>query len=191
MSFAALALVALDQWTKALAAAYLPGKGIVRLIGDFAVLVYARNRGAFLSLGSGLPSPLRVFLLIVLPIAALAFLAWAILTKGLGTEGAAGDRGADSLGARARAPELAIVVLIAAGGAGNLIDRLLYGEVRDFLHFRLGLVRTGIMNLADLYILAALVVIAVVALSRRRRARHATVASVFEASEPPPNDPSS
>jgi len=158
-----LALVALDQWTKSLAAAYLAGKGVVRLAGDVVLLVFARNRGAFLSLGSGLPSPLRGFLLIVLPIAALAFLAWVILAHGLG---ATGDGKSPS-----RVAETAVVVLIASGGAGNLIDRLRFGEVRDFLHFRLGPIRTGIMNLADLYILAALVVIAVVSLHRRSGAK--------------------
>jgi signal peptidase II len=183
----ALALVALDQWTKALAAAHLAGKGVVRLAGDVVLLVFARNRGAFLSLGSGLPSPFRGLLLVVLPIAALAFLAWVILAHGLGAEGEGK--------ARSRGAEIAVVVLIAAGGAGNLIDRLLFGEVRDFLHFRLGPLRTGIMNLADLYILAALVVIAAVAL-RRRSGAHRAGPSVDEApgagdAPPPPSDSSS
>jgi signal peptidase II len=60
-------------------------------------------------------------------------------------------------------------VLIAAGGIGNLVDRIAYGEVRDFLNFGIGRLRTGIMNLADLYILAALILI-VVAMARGSRA---------------------
>jgi signal peptidase II len=158
MTLSAAALVGLDQWTKALAASFLAGKGTVKVIGDFAVLIYARNRGAFLSLGSGLPPILRSILLVAFPIAALAFLGWAFLSRGLSAGKGRGSSGVDRL----------VVVLIAAGGAGNLVDRLLYGEVRDFLNFGIGKLRTGIMNLADLYILAALIV-AVVAMAGRSR----------------------
>jgi signal peptidase II len=156
-------LVAADQWTKILAASLLAGRGTVRLVGDFAVLVYARNSGAFLSLGSGLPPLLWAIFLVALPVAALAFLAWAFLAGRLGPR-------------KPGAAELSIVVLIAAGGIGNLIDRLLYGSVRDFLNFGIGRLRTGIMNLADLYILAALVVV-VAAAGRRGIGRHRPGAS--------------
>jgi signal peptidase II len=159
MAVSTLALVALDLWTKALAASLLPGRGTVRLVGDVAVLVYVRNSGAFLSLGSGLPPILRTLLLVVLPIVALAFFGWAFLIRGAG-EGT--GRGM---------ADYAVLVLIAAGGAGNLFDRLLYGEVRDFLNFGIGRLRTGIMNLADLYILAALIVMALAFVSRSRRSR--------------------
>jgi signal peptidase II len=158
MAVSAAVLVSADQWTKALAASRLAGRGTVRLLGDFAVLVFARNSGAFLSLGSGLPPVPRTILLVVFPVAALALLAWAILARGPRRDGTAPRR--------AGAVELAVVALIAAGGIGNLIDRILFGSVRDFLNFGIGGLRTGIMNLADLYILAALVV-AVVAAGRR------------------------
>jgi signal peptidase II len=140
------ALVALDQWTKALADSFLAGKGTVYLVGDFAVLVYARNRGAFLSLGSALPPALRAILLVALPLAALAFFGLAFLRRGL---------------TGSRTAEFAAVTLVLAGGLGNLVDRLFLGEVRDFINFGIGGVRTGIMNLADLYILAAAIVMIV------------------------------
>jgi signal peptidase II len=161
LALADAALVALDQWTKVLAAARLAGRGVVRLVGDIAVLVYAENKGAFLSLGSSLPPGLRQLFLVALPVLALGLLCWAILARGLG-EGREPSR--------SRKAEAAAVALIVAGGLGNLIDRLAFGSVRDFLHFRIGPLRTGIMNLADLYILAALVVI-VVAVGRRSRRR--------------------
>lgn len=162
-------LVALDQWTKALAAARLAGRGTVRLLGDFAVLVYINNRGAFLSLGSGLPETLRNIFLIALPLAAIPFLLWALLGRGIG--GSAG--GAADAAGKAGWAEYSSAVLVAAGGVGNLIDRVLRGEVRDFLNFGIGRLRTGIMNLADLYILFALIVIAAALASRSLRARRA------------------
>jgi signal peptidase II len=156
------ALVALDQWTKALAEAALKGRGVVRLVGDFAVLIFTRNKGAFLSLGSGLPPTIRYILLIVVPIATLAFLGWAFLSRSVGRGKGAGG---------SLVEDFAAIALIVAGGAGNLIDRLLFGEVRDFLNFGIGRLRTGIMNLADLYILAALIVMVVTIASRGPRTR--------------------
>jgi len=174
-ALATAALVALDLWTKALAAAHLPGRGTVPLLGDFAVLIFTRNRGAFLSLGSALPPPLRGLFLIVFPIAALAFLGWAFLSRGLGLRGGrsreAGEEKGPGAGAKPSPSrrDLAVLALIAAGGIGNLVDRILYGQVRDFLNFGIGRLRTGIMNLADLYILAALILISIAVLSGGRR----------------------
>jgi len=165
--FAVVALVALDQWTKGLAASLLAGRGTIRLLGDFAVLVYISNRGAFLSLGSGLPELARNVFLIALPIAAIPFLVWALLKRGIG--GAVGDGEAKSVGWA----EYSSAALVVAGGVGNLIDRVFLGEVRDFLNFGIGKLRTGIMNLADLYILFALIVIACALASRSLRARRA------------------
>jgi signal peptidase II len=172
---AAAALVALDQWTKLLASSRLAGRGTVRLLGDFAVLVYINNRGAFLSLGSGLPETLRNVFLIALPLAAIPFLAWALLRRGIGGtiggNAGGGNAGGDGSAKDVGWAEYSAAILVVAGGVGNLIDRIFRGEVRDFLNFGIGKLRTGIMNLADLYILFALIVIAAALASRRLRAR--------------------
>jgi signal peptidase II len=47
------------------------------------------------------------------------------------------------------------VVLLLAGGIGNLIDRLFHGGlVIDFLNVGIGPLRTGIFNVADVAIMA-------------------------------------
>lgn len=161
MAAACAVLVAADQWTKVLAASRLAGRGRVRVLGDFAVLVFAQNRGAFLSLGAGLPPIVRTVFLIVLPLAALGFFGWVLLRRGIGEVAGRGGEPAEP-----GVAEFAVVALIAGGGLGNLVDRLLYGQVRDFINFGIGGLRTGIMNLADLYILAALIVM-LVAFARR------------------------
>jgi signal peptidase II len=165
---AASALVWLDQWTKALAAEHLAGRGTVPLLGDFAVLVYADNRGAFLSLGSALPEPLRKVFLILLPLVAIPIVIWALLGRGIGASNS--NDSTRIVGAA----EYGAAVLIIAGGVGNLIDRIFRGEVRDFLNFGVGRLRTGVMNLADLYIFFALVVIVGALLFRRARANQAS-----------------
>ena len=53
-----------------------------------------------------------------------------------------------------RVQHLAVVLLL-AGGIGNLIDRLFHGGlVIDFLNVGIGPVRTGIFNVADMAIMA-------------------------------------
>jgi signal peptidase II len=60
------------------------------------------------------------------------------------------------------------MVLVAAGGAGNLVDRIVRdGRVIDFMNLGLGPVRTGIFNMADVQIMAGL---ALLLLGRRELA---------------------
>ena len=64
--------------------------------------------------------------------------------------------------AQLRRPERNLIavwamVLIAAGGMGNLVDRILRdGRVIDFMNLGLGPVRTGIFNIADVQIMVGL-----------------------------------
>jgi signal peptidase II len=59
-------------------------------------------------------------------------------------------------------PALFGVALFVAGGASNLLDRITYGKVIDFMNVGLGPLRTGIFNVADMAIMlgAAIVVVA-------------------------------
>ena len=51
------------------------------------------------------------------------------------------------------ARQIFILSVILGGGMGNLIDRLMNdGRVADFMNVGIGPVRTGIFNVADLYI---------------------------------------
>ena len=43
--------------------------------------------------------------------------------------------------------------LVVAGGTSNLMDRISYGMVIDFMNVGIGPVRTGIFNVADMAIL--------------------------------------
>ncbi len=49
--------------------------------------------------------------------------------------------------------------LILAGGATNLMDRLVKGSVTDFLQFRIRAFRSPIFNLADIFILIGSIVL--------------------------------
>jgi len=137
-------LVGLDQATKKLAEINLAGKGTVPVLGNFLVLNYITNRGGFLSFGSDVGSHLWYAFFIILPLVSLiAISAYIIVEK------------------RNDVYYLSFWVFFTSGGIGNIIDRILYGEVRDFLNGGIGSLRTGIFNAADIYlnVFALLVVI--------------------------------
>jgi signal peptidase II len=140
-----LAVVGSDQAAKQAARVSLAGRGTVRVAGDMLVLRYVENEGAFLGLGSRLPAPVRMALLGVFPLAALAAVVIAMV----------------------RSPSLPWTLLvglslIAGGGFGNLVDRLSRGgRVSDFLNLGIGSLRTGIFNLADMAIMAGCVLLLV------------------------------
>lgn len=139
----ALFCVGCDQATKRVAAEVLKGAETLSFWGDMFRLTYAENSGAFLGMGGGWPEPLRWLAFTGAAIAVVvASLAWVV-----------------SQTREPRHQSLAVwaMVLVAAGGAGNLVDRIIRdGRVIDFMNFGLGPVRTGIFNIADVQIMVGL-----------------------------------
>ncbi len=111
-----LAVVLVDQATKIWAHAALRGRPPLVVVPDFFQLIYSRNAGGLFGAFSEWGGALRVAVLIVLPVAAVGMILWLLL------RGAEEDR-------RTRAG----LALILGGAIGNLIDRVVRGEVVDFL----------------------------------------------------------
>jgi hypothetical protein len=63
------------------------------------------------------------------------------------------------------------LVLFAAGGFSNWIDRVLQGRVIDFLNVGIGPLRTGVFNVADMAIMLGVGLLAVDAIRWRPRSR--------------------
>ena len=149
------AVLLVDQLTKAWVNAAIPfGAGREVIPGLFR-LVHSRNRGiAFGMLGSS--GPVVQTLLLAVVVAVVGFLIWQLLHGN-------GDR---LTGAG--------LALVLGGALGNLVDRLLRGEVVDFLDLYL---RAGgrelswpTFNVADSCItFGALVVLAAELLAARRK----------------------
>jgi signal peptidase II len=137
-----------DRITKHLAAATLAGTPARSFLGDTLRLDYAENPGAFLGLGAEWPPELRAALF-----TAAAFVGLFVVA-GLGRQ------------LRHRPAALVGLALFAAGSLSNLVDRVTYGSVVDFLNVGVGPLRTGIFNVADVAILAGAAL--VVASSQRR-----------------------
>jgi signal peptidase II len=140
-----LACIVCDQATKQAAKEYLRDGQPVSLLSGILRLEYAENSGAFLSLGASLPGHWRDYIFI----AGVAIILTAILLHLLLRPGS------HLVGTWALA-------LVCGGGFSNLLDRVRYdGRVVDFLNVGLGSLRTGIFNVADMAIMAGVVMLVV------------------------------
>ena len=130
--FALAALVtAADQLTKALVTAYIPLHRPVEVIPGFFDLVHLHNRGAAFGFLNRSDIEWQFWLFL----GATAFALWAIVT----------------LTRNARHDPLLFsgLGLILGGAIGNLVDRLRYRAVLDFLDFYLGDWHWPAFNVAD------------------------------------------
>ena len=132
----ALAVVALDQWTKSIVRAAV---GAPRTYaGGLLTLLRTENTGAFLSIGADLPESVRTlvfgfFVAVMLIVFTVSVVRGAIQSRG----------------------DTAAAAMIIGGGFGNLIDRIMRtGHVTDFLFLEAGPLHTGVFNVADIAITA-------------------------------------
>lgn len=111
----------------------------ISLISHYFTLTKVENEGALLSLGSTLPSTVKFILLSGIPVLALAF-------------------GIGYMFLRKNTSVMSMVALSFAigGGIGNIYDRIVHGSVTDFLHIDLGILHTGIFNMADVSIIVGM-----------------------------------
>ncbi|CAM2061234.1 Lipoprotein signal peptidase [Desulfovibrionales bacterium] len=128
----ALAIVALDQTTKAYIATVLPLNNAIVVIPDFFDLVHVLNRGAAFSFMNREDIVWQRFLLIGTSLVAIAIILWIVrnlnepkwlLITGLG--------------------------LILGGTVGNLTDRVRMGQVIDFLDLYIRSYHWPAFNVAD------------------------------------------
>jgi signal peptidase II len=148
------ATVGCDRVSKNFAKASLDGKPVQSLLGDTVRLEYAENIGGFLSLGATLEPQLRAVLFCIgngLILAALLVTA---------------------IQFRQRTWYVVGACLAFAGGASNLLDRIMQHAVIDFVSVGIGdRLRTGIFNVADVAILLGICVM-MFSLSQSRRTIH-------------------
>ena len=133
------ALILIDQLTKLYAINVVKPQGMVKVIDNFYYFVYVENRGA----AFGMLQNKQWFFI---AITAVIFAALGVVLAKYKIEGRL---------------FYAAMILIFAGGIGNLIDRIFRGYVVDFLQFSFF---PPVCNLADYFITvgAVLLVISVV-----------------------------
>ena len=132
------AVVAIDQWTKALVRAKIPYGGDVPLIPEVVRLTYVRNTGAAFSMLGGA----RWFFLglLVVFFAVVALLIKKKLLK--------------------KPAELWCLAAIAGGALGNAIDRAVSGEVTDMIEPLF--INFAVFNVADIFITCGAIALAII-----------------------------
>lgn len=129
-SIVGILVVILDQAVKFWVQNTLFGSDIVKFIPGVVSLVNVHNSGAAFGILSG--SNARIYFIIVTGIFCL------LVVLALATNFVSGRLARWSL------------VMVAAGGIGNMIDRILYGYVQDM--FKVELFNFAIFNVADIFI---------------------------------------
>ena len=127
--------VGCDRVSKHFAARELAGEPRQSFLADTVRLEYAENTGAFLSLGETWHPTIRTA---VFTVGTGLVLCWMV---------------AAAFRFRLSGPALVGLAFYFAGGASNLVDRVMRGSVIDFMNVGVGPLRTGIFNVADMAIL--------------------------------------
>lgn len=136
--------VALDQLTKFLAVKYLKGRGPLIIIDNFFHLYYVENRGA----AFGILQEKRALFLILTTIIIMCLVIFIL-------------RNYSEIN---RILKIALGLLI-GGAIGNLIDRIRFGYVIDFLSFYLiNNYSFPVFNLADVFIVISTTILMLIIL---------------------------
>lgn len=141
-----------DQLSKSIVRNHVDENERIDLVKGHLTLTKVENTGAFLSMGNELPQQLKTVLLAVLPLIALSVAVLYLL-----------------LNDRITYLRAAGICILVGGGLGNILDRLFYGSVTDFLHLKYGNFQTGVFNLADVSIVTGLVLILVTSYAKKNR----------------------
>jgi signal peptidase II len=130
----------------------------ITVIHNFITLTKVENTGAFLSLGNSLPRVLFMVLMILMPLVVLFFILRYLFKH---TE----------------FPLLSVagISLIIGGGLGNVIDRVIFGSVTDFLYFDFWLFHTGIVNWADISVTAGFFILVYEMIVNRKKSEKKVV----------------
>lgn len=130
-----VSIILLDQASKIAVDRIIPLNHSIPVIENLFNLTYIRNTGAAFGIFAGENLPLRRALLIGFSVVAIGFVV--VLLKRLPGE----EKGL-----------IVALTFILAGAIGNLIDRLVYGEVIDFLDFYWSKYHWPAFNFADSFI---------------------------------------
>ena len=130
--FLVLLNIGCDQISKDIVRRNVTPYDYIQIVNDSLILTNVENTGAMLGFGQNLPPTLKIILLQVLPIMVLLILLFRILKK-----------------TNLNKWLILAFAFVIGGGIGNLIDRIAYGSVTDFFQIKLGFLRTGIFNMAD------------------------------------------
>ncbi|PHR72518.1 MAG: signal peptidase II [Lutibacter sp.] len=133
-----------DQVSKSVARNNINDNEIIHILKDNLAFTNVENNGAAFGLGVDSPLFLKIFYLQLIPISILLFLFRMIVTD---TEFS----------------KLTIIgtALVIGGAFGNILDRMLYRSVTDFIKLNIGVNKTIIFNVADILVVLGMFLVIV------------------------------
>lgn len=150
---ACLVLIGLDRVTKQWAKDNLMFREPRVYLNNTFRFEYVENTGAALSLGDNLPKTASFWLLSILPLVVMTGVFVHVV------------RQLDNF----TTFKLFCFSMILAGGLGNIIDRIIYDRrVTDFMNIGFGDLRTGIFNVADVWITSGVIGLFIVYSSKNK-----------------------
>ncbi|MCM3256441.1 signal peptidase II [Paenibacillus lautus] len=153
----AFVLFLIDQGTKYLIATKLELYEQIPVIGDFFLITSSRNRGAAFGILQD-----QLWFFIIVTVIVVGGIVWYL-------------RKVSKEGRKLLPTALALVL---GGALGNFIDRLIMGEVVDFLQFNFGSYTFPIFNIADSCIVIGVGLIILDTLLEGRREKMQTTSEV-------------
>jgi len=132
----AAAIFALDRGTKIWIEDRVSLWDTHAVIPGFFNIVHTKNRGAAFGMFADGDSQLRTFLLIGVSLGVLVYISYVLMRPGRG-------------GFAATKLSILGLALVFGGALGNIYDRVMYGQVTDFLEFYYGVWRFAAFNVAD------------------------------------------
>ncbi|MGH7894574.1 MAG: signal peptidase II [Candidatus Binatia bacterium] len=148
------AVVALDQSTKAVVVSRMELHQSIPVVESFFALTYVRNTGAAFGLFAGRLMALQVPFFLLVSVFAVTLLFWFL--HGLTAE---------------RRLVVAACGAVIGGATGNMIDRVAFGEVIDFLDLFVGSYHWPAFNVADMAISLGVIVLCLDAVRQPEPAR--------------------
>lgn len=136
----------IDQFSKGLINLYMNLNDSINVINNFFSLTYVHNYGAAFSMFTG-----ARYILIIITIIALNLI-YLFLIK---------DK-------KLKNHEIIIYSLLLSGIIGNLIDRVMYGYVIDFLDFTIFKYDFAIFNIADSFIVISVILLLILEVKNAR-----------------------
>lgn len=149
MYICSVLVIILDQLSKYYVQKTMHLGDSVNVLGNFFKITYIQNKGAAFGLLSKIPA-IGMFLSAIKIIAIIAII---MLTKKIVNAGRLYQLGFG---------------LVMGGAIGNLINRIIYGSVTDFLDFGIGAYRWYIFNAADSSICAGVGVLFLLTMKKGR-----------------------
>lgn len=134
--------ISCDQITKKEVREHINSHERIEVVKDNLILTKVENTGAALSFGSDFHPTIKLFIFQLMPILVLLYLCYYLYKR-------------EDI---SKLNFVAFTFFI-GGGIGNIVDRVLYNSVTDFMYLEIGPLHTGIFNMADVSVTIAVILL--------------------------------